>query len=413
MKRGKNPRILIFPTTTDTPPDNPLSVLTDHSFGVRSVAFSPDSRWLCSLGDLHDGFLYLWSINEKNGSGKLHASNKCQNAHDIAWVGKRNLISFGTRHVKVWRLEPITPASPSKTRFEKESFGERTPVSPGPKIFFGRNCLLGPLMDAIFTCLVAISDSQALICTDRGDVCLLILDESGRTQRLDKVAQVDFSISCVTNEKESGIVWIAGKNGRLQELSLHTLTSETPSESSCSSTHSTPRSSITSETKPGILAMGIVLGRLVTVDSDHVIELRDVESGDNATPIKSTRLPAHQSAVLGVTILKRPNTYDSDFLTWSTDGTVLFWLLSGIYKGSVTVKMDRPSSPNDFDENELKVFRVAEFEDFFVSGDKEGVVRSVLEDTKGSRHQARLYTFLGLSIVTGKASPQPTLIVEM
>lgn len=376
----------------DTPPDNPLSVLTDHSFGVRSVAFSPDSRWLCSLGDLHDGFLYLWSINEKTGSGKLHASNKCQNAHDIAWVGKRNLISFGTRHVKVWRLEPITPASPSKVRFEKESFGERAPVSPGPKIFFGRNCLLGPLMDAIFTCLVAISDSQAIICTDRGDVCLLILDENGRTQRLDRVAQCEFSISCVTHEKESGTVWIAGKNGRLQELTMPTLTSETPSESSCSSTHSTPRSSILPETKPGILAMGIVLGKLVTVDSDHVIELRDVQSGDLATPIKSTRLPAHQSAVLGVTILNRPNTYDSDFLTWSTNGTVLFWLLGGTYKGSVTVKLDRPSSPNDFNENELKVFRAAEFEDFFVSGDKEGVVRSVLEDTKRAHCTRRAYT---------------------
>lgn len=249
-------------------------------------------------------------------------------------------------------------------------------------------------MDAIFTCLVAISEIQAIICTDRGDVCLLILDESGRTQRLDRVAQVDFSISCVTNEKESGTVWIAGKNGRLQGLALRTLTSETPSESSCSSTHSTPRSSIISETKPGILAMGIVLGRLVTVDSDHVIELRDIKSGDHATPIpiKSTRLPAHQSAVLGVIILRRPNTYDSDFLTWSTNGTVLFWLLSGIYKGIVTVKLDRPSSPNAFDENELKVFRAAEFEDFFVSGDKEGVVRSVLEDIKRYHGTRRAYT---------------------
>ena len=238
-------------------------------------------------------------------------------------------------------------------------------------------------MDAVFTCLVAISDGKAILCTDRGDVCLLVLDDVDRTQRLDRVAQVDFSVSCVTVEKESKSVWIAGKNGRLQAMSMHALLTAA-SESSCSSKSSTPRSSISPETKPSILAMGIVLGRVVTVDSDHVIELRDVDSGDHAppTPTKSTRLLAHQSAVLGVTILKHPNPLGSDFLTWSTNGTVLFWLLNGACKGSITIDLDRSLSPNDFDDNELKVFRAAEFEDFFVSGDKEGVIRSVQKRLK-------------------------------
>lgn len=380
MKRGKTPRILIFSAAADPPLESPLSVLTDHSFGVRSVAFSPDSRWLCSLGDLHDGFLYLWSINERSGAGKLHASNKCQNAHGIGWVG-RQLISFGTRHVKVWRLGSIPPASPSKIRIDKENRMEKTPVGLGPKTFYGRNCLLGPLINAVFTCLVAISDDKAILCTDRGDVCLLVLDEGDRTQRLDRVAQVAFSVSCVVVEKESSYVWIAGKNGRLQALNLHSLTSNVSSDSPCSSDTSTTRSSMLPETKPSILAMGIVQGRIVTVDSDHIIELRDIKNGndDDTTSayIKSIRLPAHESGVLGATILKQPNAHDSDFFTWSTNGIALFWMLSGICKGRITIELDRSFPENEDDGNELRVFRAAGFDDFFVSGDKEGVLRSV------------------------------------
>lgn len=376
MKRGKSPRILIFSRATNAPLDIPLSVLTDHSFGVRSVAFSPDSRWLCSLGDLHDGFLFLWAINGKSGSGRLHASNKCQSAHDIKWIG-RNLISFGTRHVKVWRLEPIPAVSPSKTQFENETLIEKAPLSPAPKTFFGRNCLLGSLMDAVFTCLVAVSDSKAVLCTDQGDVCLLLLGKDENSQRLDKVAQVSFSISCVTVEKERNFVWIAGRNGGLLALPLQPLISKVYSQSPRFSETSTSQSSILPETKPSILAIGMVLERVVTVDSNHIIELREIGNGGDALSncMKSTRLAAHSSPVLGVTILNQPNARESDFFTWSARGTVLFWTLSGTCKGCIEIDLERPSSLDDHDGNELRVFRAAEFEDFFVSGDKEGFLQ--------------------------------------
>lgn len=384
LKRGKTPRILIFSATIESPLQSPLSVLADHSFGVRSVAFSPDSRWLCSLGDLHDGFLYLWSINEKSGAGKLHASNKCQNAHDIGWVG-RQLISFGTRHVKVWRLGSIPPASNSKIHSEKKSYIEKTSLSPRPQTFYGRNCLLGPLIDAVFTCLVAVSDDKAILCTDRGDVCLLVLDEGDRTQRLDRVAQVAFSVSCIAVKKESGFVWVAGKNGRLQALLLPALTSNVSSDSPCTSPISAKRSTMLPEMKPDIVAIGMVQGRTVTVDSDHVIELREMKNDDDdddddetsSACIKSIRLPAHGSSVLGATVLNQPNAYDAELFTWSTNGIVLFWMMSGSYKGKITVELDLSFPQTDDDDNELRVFQAAGFDDFFVSGDKEGILRSV------------------------------------
>ena len=132
---------------------------------------------------------------------------------------------------------------------------------------------------------------------------------------------------------------------------------------------------------PGILAMGMVQGRIVTVDSDHIIELRDIKKRDDdittSACIQSIRLPAHESGVLGATILNQPNAHDSDFFTWSTNGIVLFWMLSGICKGRITIELDQPFPQHDDDGNELRIFRAAAFDEFFVSGDKEGVLRSV------------------------------------
>ena len=321
----------------------------------------------------------MWAVHEKSGAGKLQASNKCQNAHDIAWVG-RHLVSFGTRHVKVWSLEEIPPASPSKTRYEYDSLVEKKNNCVGPKTFCGRNCLLGPLIDAVFTCLVSISDSKAILCTDQGDVCLLRLDQVGRTQRLHRVAKVDFSVTCVTVEKSDQLVWVAGKNYKIEALALCDLDrAVVPSSSPRSFTASAPRCSMIQEMEQGILAIGMVLGRIVTIDSAHIIEIKDIEkSGDAGTNIgKMTRLPAHSSPVLGVTILQRPNAHESDFLTWSTNGTVFFWTLEGACQDEINVELDPPSHQNDQESNELRVFRAADCNDFFVSGDKEGFLRYV------------------------------------
>lgn len=90
---GYKPRVLVFSTASDAPSDMPLTSLADHTFGVKCVAFSPDSQYLASLGSANDGFLYVWSINQRTGAATLHASNKCtSNINRIAWMGN-NLIT--------------------------------------------------------------------------------------------------------------------------------------------------------------------------------------------------------------------------------------------------------------------------------------------------------------------------------
>lgn len=80
---------MIFSTAKDAPSDVPLSILSEHTFGVRSLSFSSNSQYLATLGDVNDGFLFVWSINLKNGSAKLHSTNKCTSfIRDMCWIGQ-------------------------------------------------------------------------------------------------------------------------------------------------------------------------------------------------------------------------------------------------------------------------------------------------------------------------------------
>ena len=96
FETGYNPRVLIFSTAKDSPADIPLSILNEHTIGVRGLAFSANSQCLATLGDVNDGFLFVWTISLKTGSAKLHSANKCTSfVRDMCWMGQ-TLITYVT-----------------------------------------------------------------------------------------------------------------------------------------------------------------------------------------------------------------------------------------------------------------------------------------------------------------------------
>ena len=342
---------------------------------MRCVAFSPDSHYLCSVGDTNDGFVYVWAIHLKTGSARLHSSNRCTaNVRDISWIGN-SIVTVGTRHVKVWRLPQAANASPSKARFNVESDAAGSPTSPAPKTLGGRNCLLGPLLDAVFTCVAAISDFQAIVCTDRGDVCLL--DDSTRAQQLVKVAHVHFSVACITIDNTAKCAWIGGADGTTEALPLDILSRHPPPEPFEAEA---PLGNITgSHVKPGCVAMGIIDSYLITLDSARAIKFDHIEhlaAGDEAGAV-AKRITAHRSAILGVSALHQPNDYTADFLTWSAEGSVIFWALDGSCKGNLHVELDSTLRDHEGWGNELRVVRACAQDGTLLSGDKCGVLRCV------------------------------------
>lgn len=361
----------------------PLSILTDHSFGVQSVAFSADSRWLCSLGNSYDGFLLLYSVNLKTGKLRLHSSNKCSNVQTIVWMGA-NVISIGTRHVKLWRVERAGSAAPAKGRHDLLETPTAPPESPGPQIFSGRNCILGPLIDATFTCAVAVSENKAILCTTQGDICLM--DDSEKAQRLVRVASVQFGVQSITFDEKTGLAWVAGEEARIEAIAIDTLFE--PFDSSTSPSSSSKRSSpirSSLRTQPGILAIGSIGSHLVTIDSDRIVEVRrkDEKHFSNALT-DSRRLPAHESAVIGIcNLVYRPHIGSPDFLTYSARGTLLLWCIDGTCTGRIDLSIDQPLATQGVDPNELKRVVVSDFDELVFAGDRTGMLRVI---DRGGKH---------------------------
>ena len=376
--------MLIFSNSSDIPSDTPLTALTEHSFGVNCVAFSPDSRYLASIGTAQDGFLYVWSINPRTGAATLHSSNKCvSNINRMTWMGNK-LITVGTRHVKVWSLEERSPVQrvTSKTR-QSDMFvgGTNKPLS-------GRNCLLGDLQDATFTSVCQVAPNKAIVASERGDLCLI--DETDREQNFSRIAYAGFSVTAMAADSK-GRVHIAGPHGGLKTLTVASLISKTtppPSPSTESSRGESPTISIT-DCSNQINAIACLAEYIVTVDSSRAIRLAHL----SATPQESDgiphlinsegsigdvihTLPAQGDSVLGVRVLPCPNNLDASYYTWAAGGSVIFWSHTGSTQRSLQVALEQFPEPDAL-PNELRTVRASSDGSFLVTGDKLGVLRII------------------------------------
>ncbi|EPS28284.1 hypothetical protein PDE_03230 [Penicillium oxalicum 114-2] len=367
---GYNPRVLLFSTALDSSPDVPLSIITEHTFGVCSLAFSPDSQYLATLGNPNDGFLFIWSINLKNGLAKLHSTNKCTSiVREIRWVGLA-LVTVGVRHVKVWRLPIIRPASPTKSRLIVDGTSSSSPV---PKALSGRNCILGQLSDHTFTCIGGISEREAVLGTESGAVCFL--DDREASQRLSVARQVDFAITSVAVDLDQETIWIGGRDRRVQRLTFEELRSPSPDLSVPPSR--TDKTAMTRNARnPALVCMGAVSSYLVTVEATREIQVYPItdlpEEGELDRGIAC--ISAHRDPVLGIRALRTPNILGADIFSWSRNGSVNFWDLSGKCLLSRTVTVEQSIAGEEDVSNELKVLRASDNADWFVAGDKYGVV---------------------------------------
>ncbi|KAI9718240.1 MAG: hypothetical protein M1812_004230 [Candelaria pacifica] len=368
---GYNPRVLLFSLANDESSDIPLTIISEHTFGIRCVAFSPDAKYLASLGTVNDGFLYIWSINSKTGAARLHSSNKCTSyIRDMIWMGNR-LVTVGTRHVKVWKpTEGSAPQSPSKQRFGSDGAPVTTSASLSPRTLVGRNALLGSLVDTVFTCAAPIDDDQAVVCSEKGDVCLL--DDTDGNQRLVKGREEGFAICGVAVHAQEKVLWVAGKCGQIRPIFIRDLGRPTTPDTPRSSPSPTPPT----EDRPAyIVAMAFLENQIISIDSAHSIKIFD----PSGKAVKNN--PAHRDAVLGVKLLESPTQMAASFFTWSAGGNVRFWDLTGNYRGEMTIELEQLSLDDDDYVNELKVVLASPTADFFVSGDRSGVLRVIDEAT--------------------------------
>ena len=370
MQTGYSPRILIYSADCEKPM-GPLACLQDHTFSVRCLAFSKDCRWLASIGGIHDNFVFLWAINPTNGSARLHSTNKCTSfVQDLAWMGN-SIVSVGTRHVKVWRNEIAdAPVSPRKTKSRYGTPETRVTANPQMKTFCGRNCLLGSLIDATFTCITSVSGSRAILCTADGIVCLL--DDTEHAQKIHELYRCCFGIRCVAFDTKTGKLYLAGDGCEVQSLyaDWSTIRTERLTEGQQPLAGIVVHEPFPLQISAGVVAIGYTAGHLITLDSSHTITLHRMPDDDLKPPSITARetLRAHGSPALGVQALPQPNDYKSDFFTWSTDGTILFWSDYGFCTLVSRVPLMDSNLDHNSTSNELRVVK-AWSSGFFVAGD--------------------------------------------
>jgi WD40 repeat protein len=266
--------------------------------------------------------------------------------------------------VKVWRVEDNTSTSPLKQRFNLDGSATASTPTTVTRTLSGRNCLLGGLIDATFSCGASISETKAVVCSEKGDISL-IDDNDGQHQLL-KVAHTGFAVTCISVDASRKLIRIGGRLGSTKIMTFdELLTPSTPPSSPFEEDFNT------TETLNGNLcAMSIIDGHVVTVDSRHAIKIMkdDSESG------LVTPLAAHRGSVMGVRLLSK-NNLNADFLSWDSVGNVLFWDLEGQCKGSFQIDLEQGGGGEEDVVNQCLVVRASAGGAFFVAGDKYGVLR--------------------------------------
>lgn len=355
---GYAPRVLIF-SLEDSSSDKPLVSISEHLYGVKAVAWSADSKFLASLGEANDGFLYLWKIDTRTGAANLFQQNRCTSfVRGLVWMDK-TLITFGVRHVKAWRVDEANTAS-AKQRFVGEI---NSSSQPQQKSLPGRNVLLGNMVEATFSCAAIIDQTRAIICSEMGDVCLLD-DKTGQV-KLTKVLEIGFVTRCVAIRDQTA--HIGGKSGSFATLDLRKFCSCDP-DCIIETTESSPAT--------GLLALGFLERNLVTVDAKRSIDIWNSSyiPGRQNTEISHDQMPGHGDAILGVEVLPQPNDSGAGFYTWSKTGRIMLWDMNGTVIKSFRVALEEASSDEDV-ANELTIVKATKGAKFFVTGDKLGILK--------------------------------------
>lgn len=389
----------------------PFAILTEHTFGVKSVAFSPCSQFLASIGTINDGCLHIWSMpGAKGGPVKLHSSNRCTNiVHDMAWIGK-GLITVGLRHVKIWKMEeePAVPSPQANSKslhmiFEKFSHGKsKQPIrSQGPNVLNGRNALLGPLLDETFISVTAISDGRAIIATEKGDIC--VIDDG--LQRVSKVASADSGVTCLAVDTQRKFAWVACKQGTIRTLKLQDIANPLTPPESPSSRSGSPILPL--GCKPAnVIAMAAMGQNLFLIDTNRSIKVVSLKYHEGLPTPDSVayEFPAHKSAVNGVRLMPPSAHIQADFFTWSACGTVLFWDNHGNSQNELVVELEQPKDAEEDGKNELKVVEFSGTGELIVTGDKVGVLRVIHASDRSSNYVVKAHSgeIMSISIHEGQ-----------
>ncbi|XP_061650331.1 mitogen-activated protein kinase-binding protein 1 isoform X3 [Phyllopteryx taeniolatus] len=199
-----------------------VAALQEHKYGVACVAFSPDMKYIVSVGYPHDMMVHVWNWKVRHSSsdldkglrytkGAVVAANKVSSkvtavsfSHDSSYF-----VTAGNRHVKFWYLDH-----------------SRTSKASAAVPLLGRSGLLGELKNNFF-CDVACGQGQqasSTFCISTSGLLVQLdhrrmLHKWVELRRVDSAPASQATCLCVTDE----LIFCGCSDGAVRAFSPHTL----------------------------------------------------------------------------------------------------------------------------------------------------------------------------------------------
>ena len=127
-------------TSSEEAEFKPFKQFKAHRHGLKSLTFSPDSRWLLSIGHEDDKGIFLFDAQSyfakfsQNKSSRVVLGSQFQKAQEF-------FVTFGHQHLKVWRFDD--DREPYSVQKEGKRILESTGFEIGKcrdKVFVGAAC---------------------------------------------------------------------------------------------------------------------------------------------------------------------------------------------------------------------------------------------------------------------------------
>ncbi|CAI2177185.1 1880_t:CDS:10 [Funneliformis geosporum] len=156
---GHQPRILIWEVQSKTL----VNELKGHKFGVLALRFSPNMKYIISLGFQHDGYLNVWNWKT---AVKVACNKITTKVHTLAYSRNGSFfVTAGLRHVKFWYFDPNgnLPKKPAGQSIQKSLV----------QVLDGRSGILGDLRDNNFVDAACCQKSDhTYFVTSNGLLCM-------------------------------------------------------------------------------------------------------------------------------------------------------------------------------------------------------------------------------------------------
>lgn len=204
-EQGHKPRLCIYDMTKLAEPNcGPFFTSHAHMYGIKHLSFSSNSQLLVSIGYVHDGNIHIWKISPNRDVTQLASNRVTANLECVAWIGDRELVTAGLRHLRIWNWRDDRSSGKSGYRSTAEA----------PVVLEGRNVILGHHVHSRFAAACNLDESRFLAAANN-NICLV--NTRGRDGVQDFL-RFEFEVTFV--KVESQFLIVGGAEGQMRQYNL-------------------------------------------------------------------------------------------------------------------------------------------------------------------------------------------------